>query len=71
VIDVFMPTVHATGKRKNVGFVEFATAESCSQVSPFSLKQFFYYFFGKKKFKISGRNSLQKSCTTPIGPICA
>ena len=32
VIDVFMPTVHATGKRKNVGFVEFSSAESCSQV---------------------------------------
>lgn len=32
VVDVFMPTVHATGKRKNVGFVEFSSAESCSQV---------------------------------------
>jgi len=32
VVDVFMPTVHATGKRKNVGFVEFSSAENCSQV---------------------------------------
>jgi len=32
VVDVFMPTVHATGKRKNVGFVEFASAENCAQV---------------------------------------
>jgi RNA-binding protein Musashi len=37
VIDVFMPTVHATGKRKNVGFVEFSSAESCSQVPPHCL----------------------------------
>jgi hypothetical protein len=32
VIDVFMPKSHATGQRKNVGFVEFQNPESCTQV---------------------------------------
>ena len=44
VVDVFMPTVHATGKRKNVGFVEFSSAESCSQVSRLQLPRNAYSF---------------------------
>ena len=39
VVDVFMPTVHATGKRKNVGFVEFSSPESCSQVGVYSMME--------------------------------